>query len=296
MAETQEEALLNRALALPCWKGAGGARFLEGGKTNHNVLVEDCGRRYVVRFGADIPEHGSLRWNELALTSAAAASGIGPGLHFHAPGTVVLDYIDARPLSRADIDRPGAIPALAALLHRIHRDTMRKVEGPVLSFWIFHILRDYAGFLRRNGSVHAPLLPGFLEQAERLADLVGGGPTVLGHNDLLPGNILWDGSRFWLIDWEYGGFGNPLFDLGGLASNNAFTPDEERALLEAYDGRPADAARFRQYAAMKCASLLRETLWSMVSEITSAIDFDYPAYTAANLAACRAAWSDLQSL
>ena len=296
MAETQEEALLNRALALPCWKGAGGARFLEGGKTNHNVLVEDCGRRYVVRFGADIPEHGILRWNELALTRAAAASGIGPGLHFHAPGTVVLDYIDARPLSRADIDRPGAIPALAALWHRIHRDTMRKVEGPVLSFWIFHILRGYAGFLRRNGSVHAPLLPGFLEQAERLADLVGGGPTVLGHNDLLPGNILWDGSRFWLIDWEYGGFGNPLFDLGGLASNNAFTPDEERALLEAYDGRPADAARFRQYAAMKCASLLRETLWSMVSEITSAIDFDYPAYTAANLAACRAAWSDLQSL
>jgi hypothetical protein len=35
---------------------------------------------------------------------------------------------------------------------------------------------------------------------------------------------------------------------------------------------------------MKCASLLRETLWSMISEIHSTIDFDYAAYTAENLA------------
>ena len=34
---------------------------------------------------------------------------------------------------------------------------------------------------------------------------------------------------------------------------------------------------------MKCASLLRETMWSMVSETTSQIDFDYSAYTAGNL-------------
>jgi hypothetical protein len=33
------------------------------------------------------------------------------------------------------------------------------------------------------------------------------------------------------------------------------------------------------YQAMKCASLLREAMWSMVSEIHSKIDFDYPAYT-----------------
>ena len=35
---------------------------------------------------------------------------------------------------------------------------------------------------------------------------------------------------------------------------------------------------------MKCASLLRETLWSMVSEIHSTLDFDYAAYTAENRA------------
>jgi hypothetical protein len=44
---------------------------------------------------------------------------------------------------------------------------------------------------------------------------------------------------------------------------------------------------------MKCASLLRETMWSMVSELTSEIDFDYSAYTAENLARLNSAWTGL---
>ncbi len=49
-----------------------------------------------------------------------------------------------------------------------------------------------------------------------------GGPfeIVFGHNDMLAANILDDGKRLWLIDWDYAGFNTPLFDLGGLASNN----------------------------------------------------------------------------
>ena len=54
-------------------------------------------------------------------------------------------------------------------------------------------------------------------------------------------------------------------------------------MVQAYFDRPADGDLWRRYEAMKCASLLRETLWSMVSEIHSTIDFDYPAYTAENL-------------
>ncbi len=292
---TVPDDLAARARALPCFDAPGRVEPLGGGKTNHNLRVEDGGRRFVVRFGTDIPEHGILRWNELSLSRAAAAAGIGPGVVFAGPGVLVLDYLDARPLEPADIARPGALAALAALLRRVHHDTMRQVAGPVLSFHVFHILRDYARFLRDRGSPHVALLPGLLTAAEGLEAAVGDGPTVLGHNDLLPGNILTDGSRFWLIDWEYGGFGNPLFDLGGLAGNNGLNPAQEAELLAAYDGITPDAARWQAYRAMKCASLLREALWSMVSELTSALNVDYAAYTAENLAAFRAALDDLQS-
>jgi aminoglycoside phosphotransferase (APT) family kinase protein len=187
---TEDEAILARAQALPCFSAPAGARPLDGGKTNHNILVTDGGRRFVVRFGNDIPEHGILRWNELALSRAAQASGVGPAVVYAAPGVLVLDHINARPLQPDDIARPGTVAALARLIARVHRDTMRQVAGPVLAFDVFHILRGYARFLMAQRSPHVPLLPALLSEAEALEAAVGDGPTVLGHNDLLPGNIL----------------------------------------------------------------------------------------------------------
>ncbi len=295
MRETTGD-ILERAARLGCWTAPGTPELLGGGKTNHNVLITDAGRKYVVRFGQDIPEHGILRWNELAVSRAAHAAGLGPAVVHAEPGVLVMDYVEAEPIGPDDMARPGAVETLAQLLRRVHLDVPRHLSGPVLCFWVFHIVRDYVRFLTVHGSPHLPLLPTFLADAERLEGMIGPTPVVLGHNDLLPGNILIGAGRLWLIDWEYAGFGSPLFDLGGLASNNGFNPEQERALLAAYDGVAPDAARWRQYAAMKCASLLRETLWSMVSELTSAIDFDYAEYTASNLAAYRAARTELQSL
>ena len=57
---------------------------------------------------------------------------------------------------------------------------------------------------------------------------------VFGHNDLLPANFLDDGSRIWIIDWNMLDIIHPLFDLGGLASNNNFDLKDEIFLLENY--------------------------------------------------------------
>ena len=108
-------------------------------------------------------------------------------------------------------------------------------------------------------------------------------------------NLIDDGSRLWLVDWEYGGFNSPLFDLGGLASNNELSPSLEERLLELYFEQPVSDDLRRRYHAMKCASLLREAMWSMVSEIHLTIDFDYHAYTAGNLARFEQAYESFQA-
>jgi thiamine kinase-like enzyme len=112
---------------------------------------------------------------------------------------------------------------------------------------------------------------------------------VFSHNDLLAANLIDDGARLWLIDWDYAGFNSPLFDLGGVCSNNDLDGEQTEALLMAYHGR-VDRELLRRFSAMRCASLLRETLWSMVSEIHSTLDFDYAAYTATNRQRAEAAW------
>ncbi|MFV0513252.1 MAG: phosphotransferase [Jhaorihella sp.] len=280
---TALDRAMARARALPCWRDPHDIAALDGGITNINLTLSDGGRKYVVRLGEDIPEHGVMRFNELSISRAAAAAGVSPAVHYAEPGALVLEFVPAEPLGESDLHDEATLFAAVDLVASAHRDVTMRLRGPVLSFWVFHVVRDYAGFLHERGSRHAAALPALMEQAATLERVVGPVTPVLGHNDLLPANILRGDGRLWLIDWEYGGINSPLFDLGGLATNCGLPPEAERAMLERYFGTCPDAALMASYGAMKCASLLRETMWSMVSEITSQIDFDYAAYTAENL-------------
>jgi len=170
----------------------------------------------------------------------------------------------------------------------------RHMRGPVLMFWVFHVLRDYAATLREGGSRMGPDLPRLMGIAAELEEAVGPIQVVFGHNDLLAANFLDDGARLWLIDWDYAGFNSPLFDLANLCSNNGVAPDDEDWLLEGYFEARIDDELRRRYDAMKCASLLREAMWSMVSEIHSTLHFDYVAYTTENLARFEAAYAEQQ--
>ena len=173
---------------------------------------------------------------------------------------------------------------------RCHRDIPPHFRGATPIFWVFQVVRDYARTLREDGSRMAGRLDDLLGRAAHLESAVGPVEIVFGHNDLLAANFIDDGDRIWLIDWEYAGFNSPLFDLGGLASNNELDADQERWLIERYFAAPPGEDRFASYAAMKCASLLREAMWSMVSELHSGIDFDYAAYTGENLERFERAW------
>lgn len=92
-----EQAAIDLALSLPCWKRPQEARLLGGGKTNLNVLLSDQGRRFVVRLGKDIPEHGVMRWNELAVSCAAYAAG-APPRRCISQGRACWCWIMSRPL------------------------------------------------------------------------------------------------------------------------------------------------------------------------------------------------------
>jgi thiamine kinase-like enzyme len=280
MTESPEDRIRN----LGIWQGSVSVEPLSGGMTNRNFLVRDGRRTVAVRLGEDIPVHMISRSNELAASRAAHAAGISPEVLHHAPGILVLEYIDARTLTPADIDNPQMIRRIMALLRTCHSEIPRHFRGPAMIFWVFQVIRDYANTLREGESTYIADLRRLTERAETLEAAAGPYSIVFGHNDLLAANFLDDGKRLWLIDWDYAGFNSPLFDLGGLASNNSLPPEREASLLEAYFEVTLNEPLWRRYQAMKCASLLRETMWSMVSEIHSSIGFDYKSYTAENMA------------
>lgn len=274
----------DRIHALGIWQGPIEIVPITGGITNRNYLVRDRTVRRVVRLGEDIPVHHISRQNELAASQAAHAAGLSPEVIHHAPGVLVLDYIESKALSPEDIRRPEMLERVIPLVRACHHDIAREFRGAAAIFWVFHVIRDYIANLEAANSAYRRLFPDLLAKAETLEAAGGPFEIAFGHNDMLAANFLDDGKRLWLIDWDYAGFNTPLFDLGGLASNSEFSEAAERSMLEAYYRMPLSADLWRRYQAMKCASLLRETLWSMVSEIHSTIDFDYAGYTAENLA------------
>ncbi|MBE1283342.1 MAG: phosphotransferase [Rhodobacteraceae bacterium] len=287
--------LMTRIRALPIWQGELEASPLTGGITNVNYKVTDGSGSYVVRVGDDIPLHQVMRFNELAANRAAHAAGLSPAV-IHASGDLtVLQFIESRTLTEADVRDPALLPRVLDLVKRCHVEVPKHLRGPSLVFWVFHVIRDYGATLLERGSSHSASIPDLIETGNRLEQQAGPYDMVFGHNDLLCGNFLDDGNRLWLIDFDYAGFNSPLFDLGGLASNNGLSQAQEELMLESYFEAPVTDDLRHRYAAMKCASLLRETMWSMVSEITSDIDFDYAGYTAENLARFRASLNDFEN-
>ena len=275
---------------LPCWKGSVKIATHPGGITNQNFLVQDQNEKFFARVGEDIPVHGVMRCNELAASRAAWAVGLAPKVVYSAPGVLVMNFLRGRTLVSKDVQREETLRKILSLIGRCHRYMPAYIRGSANLFWVFQVLRNYAATLRDENNRLAAQLPRLMEIADRLEEAVGTMQLVFGHNDLLAANFIDDGDRLWLIDWEYAGFNSPLFDLANLASNNDLSVEQENWVLEIYFDRHPDDDLRRAYCAMKCASLLREGFWSLVSETHSTIDFDYVSYTKKNLKRFEEAW------
>ena len=271
----------NKIKSLPIWKNLENIEPLEGGITNLNFLVSDSGSKSVVRLGSDIPEHLVYRSNEIIVSEAAYQIGVSPKLIYNEPGVLVLEFIESKTLEPKTVREN--LNKIVPIIRKIHDEIPNKLSGQPQIFWVFYVIKYYSNYLLKNNSSHISLIPSLLKKAEKLEKLSSPREIVFGHNDLLAANFLDDGSKIWVVDWEYGGFNDPLFDIGGLSSNNDLDENLENEVLEMYFKEKPSKDLIIKYNAMKTASLLRETMWSMVSEITSKIDFNYAEYTSDNL-------------
>jgi thiamine kinase-like enzyme len=252
---------------------------LPGGLTNRNFRVTTAdGRRYVARLSSpdasllavdrDAEHHDSL---------AAASTGIAPAVVDRVvdgperSGVLVVQWVDARPWTPPDLRDETNLRRVAAACRVLHR-------GPrfATGFDMFALQRRYLAVVRERGFRLPPRYEEFLPAVERIraALAVRPAPTVPCNNDLLPANVLDDGRRLWLIDYEYAGNNDPCFELGNIWSEASLGPDLLEPLVTAYFGRPrrAQVARARLLGLM---SKYGWTLWASIQDGLGAIDFDF---------------------
>ena len=247
---------------------------LPGGLTNHNVKVTTADGVYVARLSDPSGAMLSIdRHAEYLNSVAAAAAGAAPEVVDHVPeaGLLVVRWVEGRTFTPDDVRRPENLPRIAAACRTLH-------AGPRFTgdFDMFAVRRAYLDVVLRHGFRLPPRYRDFepaLEEVRRALAVRAVG-TVPCNNDLLAANMIDDGDRIWLIDYEYAGNNDACFELGNIWSESELEPEALDALVTAYDGR---ALRHRVARARLYALVARYgwTLWASIQDGVSPLDVDY---------------------
>jgi thiamine kinase-like enzyme len=141
---------------------------------------------------------------------------------------------------------------------------------------MFKVQSTYLGTVRERGFRLPPRYLEFEDKVAQIRSAFATRPTALVpcNNDLLAGNFIDDGTRLWLIDYEYSGNNDPCFELGNLWSEPNLSQGHLEALVEAYDGR----LRRHRVARARLWGLMAKygwTLWGSIQHSVSVIEFDF---------------------
>jgi thiamine kinase-like enzyme len=249
---------------------------LSGGLTNVSHLVTVDGETFVVRVaGGDTPVLGIDRAREAAAIHNASAAGISPEtVAFLLPeGHSVTRYLpNARPVTLDEARSDGYLRRIAERLRQIH--DLPAIDG---EFDPYSDIERWLAIAEQRGIDRSRRLDGLLRRIEkvRLDRMLALDASVLCHNDSYYLNVLDDGETLWVIDWEYAGMGDPMYDLAANAFELPATGKD--TLLQAYFGETNDDLR-ATLDDMIAVFLAWNVAWSMVQEHDSDTDYDYLAY------------------
>ena len=267
-----DEKITEYLKSLDSWSGDITVEPLVGGLCNKSFVVSDSETKYVARIGTDIPVHGIMQTSVQASMMAAADIGISPAVHYTEQSLVILDFLPGGCLRPEDMEGNVAnCEMIVKVLKQLHEGS-EQVRGALTYFWPFQVIRNYMEIGSRNDSRLIELFPELIRINNLIELSVQPYIPVLTHNDAVPQNFMFDDSNeIWLIDWDYGGYGHPMFDLVGVSCNADMTESSERNLFEMYYG-PLTEELERELIAFKLVLNLREYMWGMVQEVTSDLD------------------------
>lgn len=284
---------IERIRGLPIWSGPILLERLSGGITNRNFLVHDGEARFVARIGEELPLLGVDRRNERLCHVAAVSAGVAPPILFAENGVLVTRYIPSRTLDAVAARESGFPTRLAGVLRAFHQG-WDSLVGDLLFFSPIQASRTYVETSRHLGAELPRDIDVMLEAMRKASRSLAPYTPTLCHNDMLPANVLDDGDRVWIVDWEYAGVGHPLFDLAGFSVNCLYSDEQDREFLAAYRG-DLDPTELRDLRVLKVASLLREAMWSVVQTVASDLDFDFRGYALKHFDKFREALARLES-
>ena len=257
-----------------------------GGLTNLVYRVGD----YCLRIPGKGTEEYIDRGNEAAAARAAALAGVSPRMHYfdEKTGVMVTRFVDgAVTMTPEGFQTRDGAPARAGVVFRaLHLST---AVFP-FRFELFSMIDEYLGILSTKDVELPDGYHDVVREAEAVREALAVNPAPLArcHCDPLCENFLDTNDRMWIVDWEYSGMNDPMWDLGDLSVEGGFSDVQDEEMLVAYfEGEvpPREHGRMVIYKAM-CDLLW--TLWGLIQLANNNPAEDFRAYADGRFARCKA--------
>jgi thiamine kinase-like enzyme len=282
-----EEEVARKALAeIPETAGWSGPLTRLGGLTNKVYRAGD----YCLRIPGEGTSEYINRANEAVAAREAANAGVSPRVvHFDAvTGVMVTELVHGAVTMTPEFfrRRQGSVARAAQAFRKLHDSG---AQFP-FRFELFAMIDDYLKVL----STKDVDLPSGYHDVVREAGTVRAAlaarpyPVVACHCDPLCENFLDTGERMWIVDWEYSGINDPMWDLGDLSVEGGFDKEQDMEMLHAYfAGRPGAREHGRMVIYKAMCDLLW-TLWGLIQLANKNPADDFRAYADTRFARCKA--------
>jgi len=261
-----------------------------GGLTNLVYRIDTGEDRYVLRIPGKGTEQYIDRKVEIHNARVAARAGVSAEVIYadSETGIMLSRYIDGivTMTPQAFASRDGAAARAGVALKQMH-----SWQQPFqFRFELFAMIDEYLAILDQR---NAKLPEGYVEvvdAAQPVREALQRTPPPLApcHCDPLCENFLDSGERMWIVDWEYSGMNDPLWDLGDLSVEAGFTPAQDLELMRAYCDAEPSTAEIGRMVIYKAMCDLLWTLWGLIQHSEDNPAEDFWAYATGRFDRCKA--------
>ena len=237
-----------------------------GGMTNHSYKITRAdGQEYLVRIPGEGTEEMINRLDERKSTELACRLGIdSPLIYFGDDGRKVMRFIrDPQFMSEEVMRRKENLLQAASIFRKLHSCG----EDTGVRFEVFEMAELYERIIRDGGVAlydDYDQVRNTVMTIKADVDRNGEAERVPCHNDSLIGNwVLDSGGKLYLIDWEYSGMNEAMWDLSCLSIEAVYSAENDADLLSAYYGRETTVEERKRFAAAKLYVDYLWTLWGL---------------------------------
>ena len=248
-----------------------------GGMTNKNYKVMIDDQNYVLRVPGNGTEKMISRVDEIKNAAFAHEIGVDADLIYfnEQTGIKISKFIeDAQTLSPEGAKKPYVMKKICQLLNRLHQ-CGREMEN---EFNVYEKIESYEQLLNELKGEYYDDYQSVKQQVLQLKELMDDLEIKLApcHNDTLAENFIKDKQdQYYLIDWEYAGMNDPMWDVAAHCLENGFNSDEEELFLKTYfKQEPKESYKTR----VLINKIYQDFLWSLWTKVKEASGDDFGDY------------------